>query len=344
MAKVRKLKFIDLFAGIGGFRLALDSLGMECVFSSEWDKFAQETYQANFGHLPEGDITVIPAKSIPPHDVICGGFPCQAFSISGKQKGFGDARGTLFFDILRIARQHKPRLLILENVENFARHDGGRTLETVVEMLKKAGYSVYFEVLNASHFGVPTARKRIFFVAFRKDLKISSFEFPKSYGEPVSLRGFLEDDRLTEKYVIRRTDIVLKPKQVGPDVFGNYPQTPIQIGIINKGGQGERIYHDLGHAVTLSAYGGGAASKTGAYLVNGKIRKLSPRECARIMGFPEDFVIPVSDSQAFKQFGNSVAVPVVAAVAKAALTAMGEKVDASQSPHRDWFENRKKWI
>ncbi len=307
-------RFIDLFAGIGGFRIALESFGLKCVFSSESNKYAQKTYQANFGELPHGDITKIKSEEIPAHDVLCAGFPCQSFSISGKQRGFEDIRGNLFFEIARIIEFHQPKVIFLENVKNFARHDGGRTLQTVEKILKNLNYRVFCKVLNASHFGIPTARERIYIIAVHKDLKIENFEFPIGVEQSVSLKEFLEREEKTKEYIINRTDVIFKTKEVEKDIFGEYPQKPVQIGIINKGGQGERIYHPNGHAITFSANGGGVASKTGAYLVDGKIRKLSPRECARIMGFPEEFKIPVSDAQAYKQFGNTVAIPVIKAV------------------------------
>ncbi len=311
MTNTKKLIFIDLFAGIGGFRIALESYGLKCVFTSEWDKHAKETYKANFGEKPKGDITKIDEKDIPKHNVICAGFPCQAFSISGKQRGFRDTRGTLFFDVTRIVKHHKPEILFLENVRNFEKHDDGKTLQVVRETLKNIGYDVFYKVLNASHYGVPTSRQRIYFVCFRNDLKIKKFLFPEPTNESVKLIDYLLDDKKTKDCVINRDDIRLTNKKINPDMFGNYPSKPIRVGTINHGGQGERIYSPLGHAITLSAYGGGAASKTGAYLVNGKVRKLAPRECARIMGFPDDFKIPVLKTAAYKQFGNSVAIPVL---------------------------------
>lgn len=310
----QRFKFIDLFAGVGGFQVALNSFGEQCVYSSEWDKYSQQTYKANFGEIPDGDITVVNAKDIPPHDIICAGFPCQAFSISGKQRGFEDTRGTLFFDIVRIAKYHKPKVLFLENVKNFAKHDNGNTLRTVTKVLDDIGYDVFYEILNASFYGQPTSRERIYIVAFRKDLHIHSFTFPKPQCKNVILKDFLDED-VDEKYFIVRNDIkIKKPETEVVDLLGNYPQRPVRVGTINKGGQGERIYSVYGHCITFSAYGGGIASKTGAYLLGDKIRKLTPRECARVMGFPDDFQIPVSDTQAYKQFGNSVVVPVLQAI------------------------------
>jgi DNA (cytosine-5)-methyltransferase 1 len=316
MRSVRLKTFIDLFAGIGGFRIALESLGLDCVFSSEWDKYAQKTYYENFGENPAGDITKIDEKDIPSHDILCAGFPCQAFSISGKQKGFEDTRGTLFFDIARIAKYHRPKVLFLENVKNFERHNDGNTLKTVLRVLDELGYFTFYKILNASLYGVPTSRERIYFVCFRKDLGVPNFSFPEPTLDKIYLKDILERNIDFSEYEIRRKDIKLTKKgEQRPSL------RPLQIGTMNNGGQGERIYSIQGHAITLSAYGGGAAAKTGAYLIDGKVRKLTPRECARLMGFPDDFKIPASRSQAYKQFGNSVAVPVLMKITKQILKA-----------------------
>jgi len=310
-------KYIDLFAGIGGFHQAMSSFGAQCVFASEWDKDCQDTYESNYGMRPFGDITKIEAEDIPPHDVICAGFPCQAFSISGKQRGFEDTRGTLFFDVVRIASYHKPKVMILENVKNFERHDGGRTLLVVKETLKELGYTIFHKVLNASHFGVPQKRERIFILAFREDLGVNDFVFPSSYGGATTLNDFLLSADETKSLVINREDIILKERvAIGADMFGEYPQKPIRVGIVNKGGQGERIYNPLGHAITLSAYGGGVGAKTGLYMVDGVIRRLAPRECMRITGFREDFILHPNRNVSYRQFGNSVVVNVLKAIIK----------------------------
>ena len=250
-------------------------------------------------------------KTIPAHDILCGGFRCQAFSISGRQKGFGDTRGTLFFDIVRIAKAKMPKILFLENVKNFKKHDDGKTFAKVMAVLDELGYNAFAKILNASNYGAPTSRERIYFVCFRKDLGITSFDFPKPTLEKIYLKDYLEKETDTTKFQINRQDIKFYKEKEQPLALN-----PIQIGIINKGGQGERVYSISGHAITLSANGGGAASKTGAYLINNKVRKLTPRECARVMGFPENFKIPVSKSQAYKQFGNSVSIQVLKAVIK----------------------------
>jgi len=305
-------KFIDLFAGIGGFHYALKSFGAECVFASEIDKKAQNTYYSNHNISPYGDITQINEKDIPKHDILCGGFPCQAFSISGKQKGFEDTRGTLFFDIARIVNYHQPKILFLENVKNFTRHDNGKTLHTVIDTLTALNYTVQYKVLNTSNFGLPQNRERVYIVAFHNSYAIRTFNFP-SPNIISKLEDILEENPVNGK-VIERKDISLY-KDFNPTqtIFGDIdlPNKPIQIGKVNKGGQGERIYHPLGHAITLSAYGGGVGSKTGLYKINNKIRKLSPRECARIQGFPEEFIISESISEAHKQFGNSVSINVL---------------------------------
>lgn len=303
--------FIDLFAGIGGFHYALSSLGAECVFASEWDKAAQKVYSENFGIVPAGDITKIDESSIPSHDILCAGFPCQAFSISGNQKGFDDVRGTLFFDIVRIASYHKPKVLFLENVKNLLKHDGGKTFKVIQSKLENLGYRVFYKVMNSSNFGLPQHRERIYIVAFRGDIsKAEHFKFPTG-----NLFSKLSDilEKQCDAKVIERDDIVIeKDFACTKTLFGEIiPNKPVQIGKVNKGGQGERIYHPLGHAITLSAYGGGVGSKTGLYLIDGKVRKLSPRECARVQGFPESFKMDVNKNQAYKQFGNSVSINVL---------------------------------
>jgi len=304
--------FIDLFAGIGGFRLAWESFETKCVFSSEWNKYAKTTYYKNFGEIPHGDITKIQESDIPAHDILCAGFPCQAFSISGKRLGFEDTRGTLFFDIARIIKYHYPKIILLENVNHFARHDNGKTLQTVVSILHDLGYDIFYQVLNASHFGVPQKRERIYILGFRHDLKQKKFSFPKPTYQRITLQDILLDDDKVKKYIINRNDITMKPPHTkGMMFFDKFASKPIRIGTVNKGGQGERIYDIKGHAITLSAYGGGVGAKTGLYQINGVIRKLAPRECARLMGFPDSFEIHEQNTQAYKQFGNSVVIDIL---------------------------------
>lgn len=304
--------FIDLFAGIGGFRLALESFGAECVYSNEWDKFAQETYKMNFGETPDGDITKIDEKSIPDHDILCAGFPCQAFSISGKQKGFEDSRGTLFFDVARIIKEKRPMVVFLENVKNFATHDNGNTLMVVKNTMSELGYSFDYDVLNPIHYGVPQKRERIYMICFRKDIDREIFFFPKPFKLERYVEDFLLPSHETKKYEVKRDDLVLN-ENVSVEENSN---KSIRVGIVGKGGQGERIYSPKGIAITLSAYGGGVFAKTGGYLIDGKTRKLHPRECARIMGFPDSYKLNPNDNQAYKQLGNSVVIDVLQYITK----------------------------
>ena len=281
------MTFIDLFAGLGGFRLALESLGGQCVYSNEWDIPAQEIYKKNFGDTPEGDITKVDEKKIPNHDILCAGFPCQAFSISGKQRGFEDDRGTLFFDIARIIKEKKPKVVFLENVRNFVSHDNGRTIKVVEETMRELGYSFSYKILSAVDYGIPQKRERIYMVCFRNDLDIINFIYPK----PVELKKHVEDLLLPDDdpeilpLCIHRDDVNIKDGVKDNE----YSNKPIRLGNINKGGQGERIYSTKGVGITLSAYGGGVFAKTGGYLINGEIRKL----------------------HAYKQFGNSAVVDVL---------------------------------
>ena len=303
-----KLRFIDLFCGIGGFRQALGGNGHACVFSSDLDPDARLTYGENFGEEPAGDLTRIPATEIPGHDLLCGGFPCQPFSISGNQGGFEDARGTLLYEILRIARHHRPAVLFLENVKNFLGHADGRTLETTLELLESLGYEVHYSVLNASRYGVAQKRERIYFVCFRKDLGVSGFQFPEPTDEDAAVEDVLlpADDPELDELVIERADLFL-----ASEFPAERQNRPLRIGTVGKGGQGERIYSPKGHAITLSAFGGGIGAKTGMYLVDGCVRRLHPEECRRLMGFPEGFRLHPRRNACYKQFGNSVAVPVV---------------------------------
>lgn len=277
----------------------------------------------NFGEEPAGDITLVDEHSIPDHDILCAGFPCQAFSISGKRRGFEDSRGTLFFDVARIVKAKQPKVVFMENVKNFATHDHGNTLKVVIQTMIDLGYDFYAEVLNSLDYGIPQKRERIYMVCFRKDLNIPNFSFPK----PFKLSTFVEDlllpDAEVAHLIINRPDLTLK----SPQITENSNKT-IRVGTVGKGGQGERIYSPKGIAITLSAYGGGAFSKTGGYLVNGKTRKLHPRECARIMGYPDSYLIHPSQTQAYKQFGNSVVVDVLQYISQNIGEALKHKPDS----------------
>ena len=296
-------KYIDLFCGIGGFHLALDSLGAECVFASDIDSKAREIYKKNFGITPSGDITKIKNKTIPKHDILCAGFPCQPFSISGNQQGYDDPRGKLFFEIIRIARFHKPKIIFLENVRNFKTHDHGETLKKAKNELTKLGYNVFEDILAASNYDVPQARKRLYIVAIKKSLKIKTFNFPKGSPTKKKLKDVLFNERnLYDVFVNRSFSMDLTPIN---------RNGLLHVAKIGKGRQGERIYSVDGYSATLSSQGGGLGGKTGIYLIDNKIRKLYPRECARLMGFPDDFKYATEISIAYKQFGNSVVVDVL---------------------------------
>lgn len=304
--------FIDLFAGLGGFRLALESLGAHCVYSNDWDKSVQKVYTNNFGDTPEGDITKVDETTIPDHDILCAGFPCQAFSISGKQKGFEDSRGTLFFDVARIINAKKPKIVFMENVKNFASHDNGHTLEVVRNTMEELGYTFNQKVLSAVDYGIPQKRERIYMVCFRQDLDMPNFSYPKPFKLTRHVEDFLlDDEKMVEKLYVNRPDTYYSNT-----VDNAYSDKPIRLGIVNKGGQGERIYSAKGIAVTLSAYGGGVFSKTGGFLINGKTRRLHPRECARIMGYPDSYKISENANQAYQQFGNSVVIDVLQYIAQ----------------------------
>ena len=282
MAK-KTITFIDLFAGIGGFHLAFHNLGAKCVFVSEWDKAARETYKKNFEKIqpelfaPEtidqtftGDITAVLPKSIPDFDIITGGFPCQPFSQAGLKKGFSETRGTLFFDIANIIKEKQPRAFFLENVRGLLTHDSGQTFATIRRVLtEELGYSFFYKVIKASDYGVPQHRPRLFMVGFKD--KTIDFEFP----EPVKLTMTMDD------------------------VFD---------GKVNK---------TVGYTLRVGGRGSGIGDRRNwdTYLVDGEVRRLSPKEGLRMQGFPDDFEFPVSETQAMKQLGNSVAVPAIQAAA-----------------------------
>lgn len=314
-----RVRFVDLFSGLGGFRLALESIGGRCVMSSEIERCARETYHANFGEWPAGDITAIRAEDVPDHDVLCAGFPCQSFSIAGLKKGFADqTRGTLFFEIKRILQAKRPAVAFLENVRHLVSHDGGRTFGVIQRALVDLGYDVHHQIINASHYGLPTARKRVYIVAIRSDLHAGGFKFPEPTFEPAALADVLLPDDQTDEYVVR--NYTFYPHQndqeaVVLDGGGNALQLVSvgRIGPWESAKQGYRVYSPVGHAVTFLAKGGGPGAQTGLYWINGRVRKLAAREMARAMGFPDSFIIPPSLTygQARRLFGNSVVVPVV---------------------------------
>ena len=300
----KEFKFIDLFAGIGGIRLAFEKQGGECVFSSEWDKFSQITYKENFGEIPSGDITAIHERDIPNHDILLAGFPCQPFSHAGLKRGFDDIRGTLFFDIARILKEKRPKMVLLENVKGFASHDKGNTFRVVCEVLESLGYEVNSQVLNARDFGVPQNRERIYIVGIdRKRTLKTPFVFPKPPKLKVELGDILEK-RVDSKYTIS-------------DKLWKGHQRRLKEHRARGNGFGYSLFNSKSpYTSTISA----RYYKDGSEILieqSGKNpRKVTPREAARLQGFPDNFIIPVSDAQAYRQFGNSVAVPVVRAIAK----------------------------
>ena len=311
--KERQFTFIDLFAGIGGMRIAFERAGGHCVYSNEWNKYSQQTYFANFGEQPEGDITQVEASTIPDHDILVAGFPCQPFSIAGVSKknslgratGFEDkTQGTLFFDVCRVLKEKRPRAFMLENVKNLCSHDKGRTFQIILESLEELDYSVFYSVLDGQNY-VPQHRERILIVGFdrKKYGKKVQFDFALTpqYPKPV-IRDIL-DENVDEKYTLS-------------DKLWTYLQSYAAKHKAAGNGFGYGLAPLDGISRTISA----RYYKDGSEILiaqDGKNpRRLTPRECARLQGFPDDFKIPVSDTQAYKQFGNSVVVPLMENVAQ----------------------------
>lgn len=317
--------FIDLFAGIGGIRLPFEELGYRCVFSSEWDRSAAATYEANFGEKPCGDITRIPAAEIPRHDLLLAGFPCQAFSIIGKMKGFEDTRGTLFFEVLRILAYHKPQAVLLENVKQLTTHDHGRTFAVILESLQDLGYHVKWKVLNAMDFGLPQKRERVILVGFLDHRQSESFHFDFP-SRPYNLADVLEPDEEVDKKLFASDLIIEKRKQrtAGKRLF--YPSVWHE----NKSGN----VSVLDHACAL---------RTGAsynYLLINGIRRPSSRELLRFQGFPDSFKIAVSHCEIRRQTGNSVAVPMIREIAKRIDTIIHHGNRKSPNHHRSATDGR----
>ena len=282
---MEKFKFIDLFAGIGGFHIAMTNLGGECVFVSEWDKNCVKTYTENFkdsspkvftNGLPNdnfvGDITKIEPENIPDHDVLCAGFPCQPFSQAGHKLGFEDTRGTLFFNIAKIIKAKKPKAIFLENVRGLFTHDNGKTFQVIKNTIDELGYHLYYKVVKASDFNCPQHRPRLYMIGIRKDIDSSSFEFPK----PVELTN-------TMSYVF----------------------------------DGAKVNKEIGFTLRVGGKGSPISDRRNwdGYIVDGKERRLTPKEGKRMQGFPDNYLFPVSNSIAMKQLGNSVAIPAIQAVA-----------------------------
>lgn len=330
-----KFKTIDLFAGIGGIRFGFERAGeVQNVFSCEIDKYARESYKSIFGEYPDvDDINKVDIESIPDFNILLAGFPCQPFSIAGNRKGFDDNRGNLFFKIIEIAKIKYPEVIFLENVKGITNHDKGNTLKTIFILLQQAGYFPFAKILNSKFFGVPQNRERIFIIATRKDLGFY-FDIPETNGQTAKLTDILEEN-VDEKYYIKnhkwlkylQREKTKKYSKVNPEIAltltarqyaswnGNFIQ---RIGHMNKGSQGQRIYNPEGLSVCLGANGGGQGAKTGLYEVDEKIRRLTPRECGRLQGYPEEILdkLKLPDNHLYKQFGNGVTVTVVETIAK----------------------------
>lgn len=306
------LKFIDLFCGIGGFRIAFEEackesdIESECVFSSDIDKYAQDSYEANFGERPAGDITKIDEKDIPDHDILFAGFPCQPFSIIGQMKGLNDTRGTLFFDIARILKEKQPKAFILENVKQLVGHDGGKTLKVIIQTLKDIGYHVQYSVLNALDFGLPQKRERVVIIGHKEPIM---FTFPNPEKPYKALTDILEK-KVDEKFYASEH---IRNKRKEKHKSSYYPS----------------IWHE-NKSGNICSYPYSCALRAGAshnyLLVNGE-RRLTPREMFRLQGFPDWYKIVVSDAQAKKQAGNAVPVNMIKAVAQKLLPYVATSLD-----------------
>ncbi len=325
--KIQKYKSIDLFAGIGGIRLGFDQAfdnSIETVFVSEWDEFAQKTYKANFHDNLEisGDITKIDEKNIPGFDICLAGFPCQAFSLAGQRKGFADdykgmSRGTLFFDVARICSEHKPKVIFCENVKGLTIHDKGRTFKIIVNTLREIGYTVFYKVLNSKDFGVPQNRERIYIVAFRNDIAPGEFIFPASTDDTKRIKDILEEKPVSARYYLSDCYLeTLKKHKARHEAKGNgfgYEVRSLDdiAGAIVCGGMGRErnlIVDKRQTDLTPVTHIKGKINEEG-------IRKMTPREWARLQGFPDNYTLPLADVHLYKQLGNSVTVPVIKAIA-----------------------------
>lgn len=314
--------FVDLFAGIGGIRLAFQNLGGKCIFSSEWDVQAKKTYFANFGEVPFGDITKEETKKYIPDnfDVLCAGFPCQAFSLAGKRLGFEETRGTLFFDVAEIIKRKRPKAFFLENVKGLMIHDGGKTFKVILNVLRNdLGYYVPEpQIVNAMNFGVPQHRERVYIVGFRKDLGITDFSYPEPTDTTKRFMDVREENEVPAKYYLstqyQQTLINHKKRHESKGNGFGYEIIPDD-GVANAivvGGMGRE--RNIVIDKRLSDF-------TPTTRIKGEInrdgwRRMTPREWARLQGFPNEFIISVADASAYKQFGNSVAVPAVQATAQ----------------------------
>ncbi|MDO4789973.1 MAG: DNA cytosine methyltransferase [Porphyromonas sp.] len=317
-----KFTFIDLFAGIGGFRMAMQNLGGKCVFSSEWDSQAKKTYLLNYGEVPFGDITLETTKEFIPDnfDVLCAGFPCQAFSLAGKRLGFEETRGTLFFDIAEILRRKRPKAFFLENVKGLLIHDKGKTIKTILKVLREDldYYVPDPQIVNAMDFGVPQHRERVYIVGFRKDQNVDEFTYPGPIDKEKTFADIKEENPVSVKYYLStqylKTLVAHKERHTAKGNGFGYEVIPDD-GIANAivvGGMGRErnlvIDNRLKDFTPITNIKG-EVNREG-------IRRMTPREWARLQGFPDNFIIGVADASAYKQFGNSVAIPAIQATAE----------------------------
>lgn len=339
-----KFKFIDLFAGIGGIRYPFQKLGGQCVFTSEWDKFAQKTYLANYGEMPNGDITQIKATEIPDHDILLGGFPCQAFSQAGLKQGFSDTRGTMFFEIQRILAEKKPKAFLLENVKQLQGHDKGRTLKTIRAILegnhehelpddillsdetrqalsRKLNYWVDIKVLRAADFGAPQNRERVFIIGFDKD-QFPDVSFDEEFNWPIAPKTPTRVGNILQSAIELTDDETRNGKDrftISDKLWIGHKKRKEEHKTKGNGFGYSLFTHESEYTNTISAryYKDGSEILIDQTFINKNPRKLTPRECARLQGFPEEFIVDaVSQGQIYKQFGNSVCMNVIHAVAK----------------------------
>lgn len=309
----KKLKFIDLFCGLGGFRIALEKQNCKCVFSSDIDEAVAKVYETNYGEYPSGDITKIDAKDIPDFDILCGGFPCQSFSIAGKRLGFDDARGTMFFEVARILKEKKPKAFMLENVKGLTNHDGGKTLQTILDILDDLGYEVIYRVINSAEYGIPQSRERWYCVGIRKDLNVNIREkeneiFPTEQLLLYSLDDVIDNANEYKDYTISdiaKSNIekyLFKVKDKTSKYTLAYEIRPSRCQFKSNG---------ISPCLTAKMGTGG----NNVPVVVELNRKLTEKECLKLMGYPDDYKIG-KGSQAYKQIGNSVIVPILSSIAE----------------------------
>ncbi len=300
------LKFIDLFSGIGGFRLALENKGLKCVYSCEIHKQTAKAYEQNFGDDPLRDIRNVNESDVPAHDVLCAGFPCQSFSCGGKKEGFSDKRGKLFFDIVRIVQYRKPLIIILENVRHLLNISNGEVFNAIRKSFENIGYTFHYSLLDCSNFGIPQSRKRVYIVCIRKEARLN-YQPPKPHSKTIYLKDILLRNDQCRHLISKQKDLILYC-----DTIHKWATEPVRIGHFGRNitasdtSRDKRVYSPHGHAVTLVASG----EKTGLYFVSGIVRKLHINECTKLMGFPTKHILSQGE-MGYTQLGNAVCVPMI---------------------------------